>query len=95
MKEFDLELQRYLWKCELKYRAEKLPEGSTVDWLATECDSVEHIAAFLRSLGFKIKDIVDDIDCSGDRQQWVVTTSGIIVYVNSGDIRGFVASVHK
>ena len=29
-----------------------------------------------------VKDIVDDVDCAGDRHAWVVTTSGVVVYAD-------------
>lgn len=85
-------LQKYLYKSELEYRAKMLPCGSNVDWLVPYCDSVQNIAAFLRSLGFKIRRIVDEVDCSGWGHQWVVTTSGIVVYVNTEHSLGFVAA---
>lgn len=94
-KEFNEGLQRHLMKCELEYRAKMLPSGSCVDWLAEHCNSVTDIADFLRELGFKVKVIVDDVDCIGDPHRWVITTSGIIVYQNNKYFRGFVAKTGK
>ena len=86
---FDEGLRRHLWKSELEYRAEHIRGGCCVDWLWPMCDSTNTIAAFLRDLGFRIYRIVDEVDCVGDRMQWVETTSGIIVWVNKEDLRGF------
>lgn len=90
-KEFDFQegLQKHLRKCELEYRAEKMPKGCYVDWLEPICGSTQEIAEFLRYLGFKIHEIIDDVDCGGDADQRVETTSGIIVWVNSGHSLGF------
>lgn len=87
---FDEGLRRHLWKCELEYRVEHSKTGCCVDWLWPVCDDTEHIASFLRELGFKIREIVDEVDCAGDAQRWVETTSGIVVWVNSDILRGFV-----
>lgn len=89
--EFGHGLQLRLWRCELQYRAENLPHGSSVDWLAPYCYSVNEIARFLRELGFRIKEISEHTDCTGTKCNWVITSGGIIVYENSGDSRGFVA----
>lgn len=90
--EFDHGLQLRLWRCELQYRAENLPHGSSVDWLAPYCYSVNEIARFLRELGFRIKEVSEYTDPStGEKFNWVITNGGIIVYENSGDSRGFVA----
>lgn len=87
---FDEGLQRYLWRCELQYRAEHKPGGECVGWLAPMCDSVERIAAFLRELGFRVHRTVDEVDCVGQRMAWVETTSGLIVFVNRENLRGFI-----
>ena len=88
---FDEKLCKYLWKCELEYRAENLPNGSCVEWLWPMCGSTKEIATFLRELGFKISEIVDEVDSAGDPHQWVETTSGVIVWANQKDyLRGFV-----
>lgn len=90
--EFDHGLQLRLWRCELQYRAENLPHGSGVDWLAPYCYSVNEIARFLRELGFRIKEMSEYTDpCTGTKCNWVITSGGIIVYENSGDSRGLVA----
>lgn len=90
--EFEYGLQLRLWRCELQYRAEKLPQGSNADWLAPYCYSVNEIARFLRELGFRIKEISEYTDpCTGTECNWVITSGGIIVYQNIGDSRGFVA----
>ena len=83
-------LQRHLWKSELEYRAKWLPGGSCVDWLAPMCNSTGEIAAFLRELGFKIRCVVDEKTTFGDYHRWVITTSGIVVFVNFSGVEGFV-----
>lgn len=88
---FEEGLRRHLQKCELEYRAKHLPMGSEVEWLTPMCNSVEDIAAFLRELGFRVAEAVNEQDCDGDWCCWVGTTSGIIVYVNDGCGEGFVA----
>lgn len=55
----------------------------------------KHIAETLRELGFRIKEIMDDVDAAGERMRWVVTTSGIIVYVNDNDCRGLIAKAMR
>lgn len=71
----------YLRKCELQYRADHMEHGGCLDWLAPHCGSVADIADFLRELGFKVKEIVDEEPWPGEKHRWVVTTSGIVVYV--------------
>lgn len=85
----EYELHKHLRKCELEWRAKNLPNGCCVDWLAPECDSLEHIAAYLQELGFKIREIMDYKDCMGEKQQWVETASGILVFQNDGNLKGF------
>ena len=82
MSDYEINLQNHLHKCELEYAAKHHPGLVEIPWLADRCDTVEHIADLLRSLGFRIKDIVDDVDCSGERLQLVRTTSGVVVYAN-------------
>lgn len=94
-KDFEADLQRHLMKCELEYRAKMLPHGSTVDWLAPYCTDVKSIAELLRSLGFRILRVVDEEYYLGDWHRWVVTTSGIIVYVNTELVKGLVAQTAK
>lgn len=94
-KNFNDGLQRHLMKCELEYRVKMLPGGSCVDWLEEHCNSLTDIADFLRELGFKIKVIVDDVDCTGERYQWVETTSGIVVHVNVPYSKGLVNGREK
>lgn len=74
-------LQLYLKKCELEYRAKHSQNAECLDWLAPYCGTVEEIAIFLRDLGFRIKNIVDEEPWPGEKHQWVETTSGILVYV--------------
>lgn len=88
--EFQEGLQKHLRKCELEYRSKNLPAGSTVKWLSQHCQSVDSISDYLRSLGFRIKEIVDEKDCAGEQHQWVVTTSGVVIYVNREGLLGFV-----
>ena len=64
--------------------------GSECEWLAGFCSSTDSIAKLLRSLGFRVKEIVE---CDG--AEWVETTSGVIVYVNTEWSRGFVAGRSK
>lgn len=95
-KEFNVGLQRHLMKCELEYRAQVLPKGSTVDWLAPHCGSTKEIAEFLRSIGFRIGRIVDEETCvPGDFHRWVITTNGVCVYVNEPYLTGFIAKAGK
>lgn len=78
-------LDRYLKKCELQYRADHLDPGSadTLDWLAPYCGSVSEIAAFLRSLGFRIAEMIDEEPWPGEKHQWVTTTSKVLVYAGT------------
>ena len=76
-------LQLYLKKCELEYRAKHSQNAECLDWLAPYCGTVEEIARFLRDLGFRIKNIVDEESWPGEKHQWVETTSGILVYVGT------------
>ena len=43
---------------------------------------------FLRDIGFRVKEVVDDVDCAGDRHSWVVTTSGVVVYADGSGLVG-------
>ena len=95
MNDFNEGLKKHLLKSELEYRAKMLPKGSEVDWLAPYCDNVKSIADFMRSIGFKIKAAVDEGDSFGEKHQWVVTTNGVIVYVNSEYCKGFMAAAHE
>lgn len=73
-------LSAFLKKCELQYRADHLDCAETLEWLAPYCGTVQEIASFLRSLGFHISQITDEEPWPGERYQWVITTSGVIVY---------------
>lgn len=84
MDEYKLDL--YLKKCELQYRAEYGTQE--LDWLTPHCGDVKEIAQFLRELGFRIRNIVDEEPWPGEKHQWVETTSGIIVYVNDKYCKG-------
>lgn len=88
-------LEKYLRKCELQYRADNSTYGGCLDWLAPHCNTLEDIAAYLRGLGFKIKEIKNEEDSYGDAFHWVVTTSGLIVYQNEGTIRGSFAKATR
>lgn len=77
---FEADLDRHLRKAELEYRAMHMPRGSSVDWLAPYCHNTTQIADYLRSLGFRIKSIMDS-DTEYDSFHWVTTTSNLIVYV--------------
>lgn len=83
--DFQTELDKYLRKCELEYRAANLPNGCCVDWLAPFCGSTKEIAEYLRYLGFKVKEIVDEAPFV----RWVETTNGVIVCVNNEHNHGF------
>lgn len=84
-------LRNYLLKCELQYRAKHQEEGDCLDWLAPHCGSVKEIERFLREIGFRIKSIIDEEPWPGELHQWVITSSGIIVYVNQNGSNGFFA----
>ena len=81
-------LQNYLLKCELQYRAEHTNGVEQVGWLGEHCKNTLQAARFLRYIGFRVKDIVDDVDCAGDRHSWVVTTSGVVVYADGSGLVG-------
>lgn len=93
-------IQKHLLKCELEYIAQKSEKAQNVKWLAPHCDSTDEIARFLRSLGFRIAEIMDEEPWPGEFHRWVKTTSGVIVYAtlpgDSVDCAGLVAgSVDK
>lgn len=79
----EAKLHNHLLKCELQYRADHADGADTLDWLAPYCGSTKQVAAFLRSLGFRIARIVDEEPWPGEKHQWVVTTSGVVVYAGS------------
>lgn len=81
-------LYRYLQKCELQYRAKHTQDAASLEWLAPHCESVQQIAEFLRSIGFRIRNIVDEEPWPGEKHQWVETTSGVIVYVGCDGLFG-------
>ena len=89
---FEIEVQKHLYREELKYRAQKKPKGSYCNWLARSCGSVDDIAMMLRWLGFRIAEVVDEVDCAGDAHRWVITTSGVIVYAET---EGLVARAER
>ena len=79
-------LQNYLLKCELQYRADHADGAERVGWLMEYTQTAKQTARFLRDIGFRVKDIVDDVDCAGDSHAWVVTTSGVVVYADGSGI---------
>ena len=81
-------LRNYLLKCELQYRADHQKKADCLDWLAPYCSSVEDIQCFLREIGFRIKNVVNEEPWPGEFHRWVTTTSGIIVYVNTAVSKG-------
>lgn len=83
MEDFELALDKHLKREELLFRAKHCPQGSRVEWLAPNCETVEAIVDALRNLGFRIK----DIDDCPNTPTMVVTTSGVIVFENDN---GFV-----
>lgn len=88
-------LQNYLRKCELQYRADHTEIADELEWLAPYCDTVQDIAVYLREIGFRVKTIVDETYSDGETHQYVETTSGIVVYVNVGGLRGLFAKAFK
>ena len=54
---FNSDLQAHLWKCELEFTADRYPHGHCIDWLSEMCTSTKSIEQFLRSIGFKIKEV--------------------------------------
>lgn len=78
MKARDEDVIRHLMKCELQFRMESLDDGEweKVEWLAQFCDSTDKLMDFLKVIGFKIKEVVDE-----EEMKWVETTSGVLVYV--------------
>lgn len=90
-KDFELALEKHLRREELIFRAKHSPSGSCVNWLAPSCESIDDIVGMLRWLGFRVKEIVDDKDCTGAECSFVVTTSGVIVFVNDKYSRGLVS----
>lgn len=81
-------LQNYLLKCELQYRADHADGAERVGWLMEYTRTAMQAARFLRDIGFRVKEIVDDVDCSGERHCWVVTTSGVVVYADGSGLIG-------
>ena len=88
---FEAALQRHLWKSELEFRAREIPQGSCVEWLEPMCESTALIAQGLKNLGFRIRRIIDEQTCGGEWHRWVVTTNGVVVFVNTENVKGFVA----
>lgn len=91
----ETKLTAYLKKCELQYRADHTDGADTLDWLAPYCGSVQEIAGFLRSLGFRIAAIMDEEPWPGEKHQWVVTTSGVVVYAGKNGLFGKEAKVRN
>lgn len=81
-------LQNYLLKCELQYRADHADGMERVGWLMEYTRTARQATRFLRDIGFRVKEIVDDVDCAGERHCWVVTTSGVIVYADGSGLIG-------
>lgn len=79
-------LRNYLLKCELQYRADHAEQAIELDWLEPHCGNVEDIQRFLREIGFRIREVMDEME--DGTSGWVVTTSGVIVYVNHTYSRG-------
>lgn len=81
-------LQNYLLKCELQYRADHADGVERVGWLMEYTRTGKQTARFLRDIGFRVKEIVDDVDCAGKHHCWVVTTSGVVVYADGSGLIG-------
>lgn len=95
MKMNEQDLKNYLMKCEIQYRADHAEGGSYLDWLAPHCGNVKEIQRFLREIGFYIKEVVDEEPWPGEMHQWVITTSGVIVYVNTDSSKGLFSKAAK
>lgn len=94
-RDFECALAEHLRKEELLFRAKNKPHCSNCEWLTGFCSSTDSIAKLLRSLGFRVKEIVDEVSSWGNEFRWVETTSGVVVYVNTELSRGFVAGRSK
>lgn len=81
-------LKNYLLKCELQYRADHADGVERVGWLMEYTKTIKRTERFLRGIGFRVKAVVDDVDCAGDRHAWVVTTSGVVVYADGSGLIG-------
>ena len=81
-------LQNYLLKCELQYRADHADGVERVGWLMEYTRTARQTARFPRDIGFRVKEIVDDVDCAGERHCRVVTTSGVTVYADGSGLMG-------
>lgn len=81
-------LQNYLLKCELQYRADHADGVDRVGWLMEYTRTAKQTTRFLRDIGFRVKEVVDDVDCAGDHHAWVVTTSGVVVYADGSGLIG-------
>lgn len=93
--DFNKALQKHLQKCELNYRIKNGQGPSEIPWLAPYCDTIPDIVSFLRSLRYKIKEIMDKEDCDGEPVRWVETTNGLIVYVNDEYSHGLIGIATK
>ena len=81
-------LQNYLLKCELQYRADHADGVERIGWLMEYTQTAKQTARFLRDIGFRVKEVVDDVDCAGEYHCWVVTTSGVVVYADGSGLIG-------
>lgn len=81
-------LQNYLLKCELQYRADHADGVERVGWLMEYTRTARQAARFLRDIGFRVKEIVDDVDCAGEHHCRVVTTSGVVAYADGSGLIG-------
>lgn len=82
MTDYNIRLQNYLKKCELDYHVHNFEAPIEIPWLADHCDATDHICAYLRYLGYRIKKVVDDEPVPGEYMRWVETTNGLIVYAD-------------
>lgn len=87
---FEEALQAHLRKCELDFYVKYYKGCAEIPWLAEHCNSVAEIADYLRCLGYRIKNIVDEADTRGDVFRWVETTNGLLVYVNTRAMKGLI-----
>ena len=81
-------LQNYLLKCELQYRVDHADGVERVGWLMEYTRTTKQTTRFLRDIGFRVKETVDDVDCAGERHCLVVTTSGVLVYADGSGLTG-------
>lgn len=88
------QLEKHLKKCEIQWIADHTEMAETISWLAPHCKGTpQELADYLRNLGFRIKNVVDEQEESWHEPfRWVITTSGVVVYC---DGTGLVAKTSR